>query len=81
MFTLAAGGEMDPLVVFIVGAFLLVIAPILVIFMVIDFRRQLREQSTVRLSCAKCSYDLRAGHDRCPECGTCTNRRSIIETS
>ena|SRR5438270_5077810 len=43
------------------------------------FRRKLRlvvrEQRADAGECPGCGYDLRAGHDRCPECGAVVRRR------
>ena len=70
MFILAAGGEDEILGLMITVAVLATIVMAAVVFAVIDFRRHLRGRTEAKSLCCKCEYDLRVGHERCPECGT-----------
>jgi len=69
MFILAAGGEDEMLAVMIAFVVLAIIVASAVVFAVVDFRRHLRDDAEATSLCSKCAYDLRAGHERCPECG------------
>lgn len=71
MFVLAAGddGVLGTMIFFVV---LMAIMTIAVGLAIIDFRRHLRENVQAKSFCSKCAYDLRTGHERCPECGTPT---------
>lgn len=64
-----AAGDGGTAGILIMFGFIAGVVGLLVIAAVIDLRRHLREIAHKNHLCTACGYDLRVGHNQCPECG------------
>ena len=71
MTVLATGDlELGEVLAMLVVLIILVMPIAIVVYGVIDLRRQLRATALGEIHCQHCGYDLRAAcHQCCPECG------------